>query len=124
MFVLMAKNIFLIICSNMLLIWAKHNIHTYAPQLKAGGQICFCCRSCQRQRSLVSVCYLLNQWFDLIKRALINCWEGCKELIRFGDRYLISTLKFQILSFRTLSLDLEFWSYLILLMFICGIMKS
>ena len=26
----------------------------------------------------------------------------CKELIRFGYRYLIGTLKFQILSFRSL----------------------
>ena len=36
MFILMTENIFLIICSNMLLIWAKHNIHIYAPQLKGG----------------------------------------------------------------------------------------
>ena len=64
MFILMAKYILLIICSNMLLIYAIHNMRIYVPQLKGVGHICFCCRSCQRQRSFVSVCYLLNQWVD------------------------------------------------------------
>ena len=41
MFILMAKNMFLIICSNILLIRAKHNIHIYFPQLKGGDIFVF-----------------------------------------------------------------------------------
>ena len=94
--------------------------------------------------SVVSFRYVIFWTSGLILTilALINSWEGCKELIRFGDRYLNrywvfwlsilktndacaethhagtvviipfpylnGTLKFQILSFRTLSLAVPY----------------
>ena len=56
------------------------------------------------------VCYLLNQWCDFDQTCIDKLHGGMNELISFGGRYLIGTLKFQILTkkdFRTLSLDLE-----------------
>ena len=73
----------------MLLIWAKHHIHIYVPQLKGGDILVFAADPVN-----ASVTYLLKQWFHLIQTCINNCWEGCKQLIRFGDRYLIGTLKF------------------------------